>query len=73
MAKRPAQEQKYITKGGLKDRWVCSHMTIERLIRNDPNFPPHTCFGKGPTAERRWTIAEIEQYERSKVVAKAVA
>ena len=69
MAKRPSQEQKFLTKTGLEVRWSCSHMTIERLIKSDPDFPLPTRFGDG--AHRRWPIEEIEAYERSKVVARS--
>jgi hypothetical protein len=45
-------------------------MTVERLIRSDPDFPPYSRFSG---RVRRFTIDEIETYERSKVVVKAVA
>jgi hypothetical protein len=71
MAKRPAQDQKYITTRGLQERWSCSHMFIERKLREDPTFPPYSRFGDGPKAKRRWIIGDIEAYERSKVVARS--
>jgi hypothetical protein len=71
MAYRPAPpERKYLTTGDLERRWGCSHMTVERLIRSDPDFPPYSRFSG---RVRRFTIDEIETYERSKVVVKAVA
>jgi hypothetical protein len=40
-------------------------MTIERRLRDDPAFPPPSRFsptGKGP---RKWSIEQIEAYERA--------
>ena len=71
MANRVTQTKKYITFRGLQDRWSCSHMFIERQLKDDPAFPPYSRFGCGPKAQRRFVIADIEQYERSKVVERS--
>jgi hypothetical protein len=57
-------EPKYLTMPGLQDRWSCSHMYIERKLREDPDFPRPVRFGPSPHAHRRFKIADIEQYER---------
>lgn len=71
MAKRSSPERKYLTMSGLQDRWDCAHMTVERLIRTDPDFPPPMRLGVGPRPHRRWHIDAIEAYERSKIVARS--
>ena len=71
MAKRYIPEKRYITMGGLQERWDCAHMTVERLIREDPDFPPPMRLGVGPRPHRRWPIDKIEAYERSRIVAKS--
>ena len=60
MAKRPAQNKKYITRRGIQERWCCSHMFVERKIRTDPLFPPYTRLGDGPKAKRQWILDDIE-------------
>jgi hypothetical protein len=67
MAGKPAQ-QKYITRKQLQERWNCSHMFIERLIKNCSDFPPYSQLGSGPLAQRRWNLDAIEAFERSRVV-----
>jgi hypothetical protein len=53
------------------ERWDCSHMFIERKLREDPTFPPCTRLGDGPKAARRWEIEDIEEYERSRVTKRS--
>jgi len=71
MAKRPAQNRKYITRKQLQERWSCSHMFIERQVKINPNFPKYSRLGDGPLAQRQWLIEDIEVYERSRVVARS--
>ena len=71
MPKYIKQEQVYITRSELQKRWNCSHMFIERLVATDPTFPQHFRFGDGRLAQRRWILAEIEQWERSRIARKS--
>jgi predicted DNA-binding transcriptional regulator AlpA len=66
MAKRPT-DPKYVTRMQLAERWGVSGMFIERKIRTDPTFPQYSRFGDGRLACRRWILAEIEAWERSRV------
>ena len=54
--------RKFITAKQLRTRWGdCSHMTIERKLKRDPNFPkPYHL-----TRVRMFDVAEIETYERA--------
>jgi hypothetical protein len=45
-----------------------SHMTIERKLTGDPDFPRPTFFG----AQRFWKISELEAYERACAFAREV-
>lgn len=68
MAKRVTQDQQiYITRAELQRRWSCSHMFVERLVATNSTFPQYFRFGEGRLAQRRWLLAEIEQWERSRV------
>lgn len=61
------QTKKFITFQQLQTRWGdCSHMFIERRMREDPTFPPH--YQMGPGATRLFALNDIEKYERSCVV-----
>ena len=71
MPKRVTQEQIYITRSELQKRWNASHMFIERLVATDPTFPQFFRFGDGRLAQRRWILAEIEKWERSKIARSA--
>jgi hypothetical protein len=46
----------------LKARWGVSGMFVERRIKNDPNFPAPRRFTNSKI--RKWTEAEIQEYER---------
>ena len=66
MAKRVAQDQQiYITRRRVQERWSCSHMFVERHVATDSMFPQYFRFGEGRMAQRRWILADIEQWERS--------
>ena len=54
----------------LQARWGnCSHMTVERRMDADPNFPRPILLG--PMARvRLWDEEQIEKYERASVVAR---
>ena len=67
----PKRAKKYITATQLRERWGgVSHMFIERLLKTDPKMPRWVKFAE---RIRFFDIDEIEAYERSKVVAPAVA
>jgi predicted DNA-binding transcriptional regulator AlpA len=58
----------------LRERWGgCSHMLIERRLRNDPDFPKPVRLGGGEKGSgwRFFDEAEIESYERRKAVGAA--
>ena len=67
----PKRAKKYITATQLRERWGgVSHMFIERLLKTDPKMPRWVKFAE---RIRFFDIDEIEAYERSEVVAAAVA
>ena len=54
----------------LRQRWGdCAHMTVERLIQTDPDFPKP--MNIHPNGKRLWDEDEIEAYERSKVTKRS--
>ena len=62
MTTTPDPSRKYIATKQLRARWGnCSHMTIERKIKNDPEFPRPYHFMR----IRMFDLAEIEEYERN--------
>jgi hypothetical protein len=62
----PDQQQtgkKYVGTPGLCARWNdCSVMTLERKLKNDPDFPRPIQLTRG--GHRLWDLQEIEAYER---------
>jgi predicted DNA-binding transcriptional regulator AlpA len=54
-------DKKYLTAPQLRARWSCSHMLIERRLRDDPEFPQPIRLG---SARRLWDLSEIEAYEK---------
>jgi predicted DNA-binding transcriptional regulator AlpA len=54
-------DKKYLTVPQLRARWSCSHMLIERRLRDDPEFPQPIRLG---SARRLWDLSEIEAYEK---------
>ena len=61
-----SDDRKYLSIGQLCERYSVSRMWVERRLR-DPNLPlpqPHR-FG-GPKSARRWTVADIEAWERAR-------
>ena len=63
LTKREREKKKYLTTSQLRERWGdCSHMTIERKLRDDPRFPKAYRF----TRFRLFDLDEIEEYERIK-------
>jgi predicted DNA-binding transcriptional regulator AlpA len=63
----PTSAVKFISLPMLRQRWSCSHMLIERLMKNDPDFPNPIKLG---SRKRLWSVEEIEAFERSKIVAR---
>jgi hypothetical protein len=65
--KKPSA-RRYVPRGFLLERWGISHMTLERRLATDPDFPkPVKWSEKGkddPRARRYWLLADIERYER---------
>jgi predicted DNA-binding transcriptional regulator AlpA len=69
MPRRETQRRKrFLTMNQLRERWGgISHMTVERKMEADRNFPRPIRLGpKGRT--RLWDEALIEKYERACVV-----
>jgi predicted DNA-binding transcriptional regulator AlpA len=64
----PTKPKKYLTVEHLCDRWGDrSRMSVERLLRTDPNFPkPMRLGGKGRV--RLFDEEKIEAYERRFIV-----
>jgi predicted DNA-binding transcriptional regulator AlpA len=58
---------RFLTVQKLMQRWGCCHMTVERLIRNDPTFPKAMRLNR----IRLYRLADIEKFERSKVTGNA--
>lgn len=59
----------YITSAMLRARWGnCSHMFIERRLKDDPAFPRPMKLGG--SSIRLWDEAEITAYERACVAAR---
>jgi predicted DNA-binding transcriptional regulator AlpA len=65
----PEPGARYLTMPDLCARWSCSHMLIERRLRDDPQFPKPVRFGPSAYAHRRFLIDDIEAYERACAVA----
>ena len=61
------RQKRFLTMRQLQTRWGnCSHMTIERRMEADRNFPRPM---RLPQARvRLWDEEEIEAYERASVV-----
>ena len=59
----------FIGMAKLRKRWGgCSHMFIERKLKNDPTFPrPYH-----PGRRRLFALDEVEEYERRSVTKKEV-
>jgi len=56
---------RFLTTAQIRQLWGnCSHMTIERKLRSDPNFPKAMRLGR----IRLFRLEDIESYERSKIV-----
>jgi predicted DNA-binding transcriptional regulator AlpA len=69
---RPHETTRYLTVPQLIERWSCSGMTIERLIRNDPDFPPALRIGLGART-RLFSYEAIVEFEKSKIGAGSKA
>jgi hypothetical protein len=65
---KPSDNQKFIGMRGVQERYETSHMTIERKLNDDPDFPKPLYFGH----VRKWRISDLEEYER-KLVTRAPA
>jgi hypothetical protein len=61
---RLEHDKKYIGMRGVQERYETSHMTIERKLHDDPDFPKPIYFGH----QRKWRISELEEYERKLVI-----
>jgi len=63
------RQKRFLTMNQLRERWGgVSHMTIERRMEADRNFPRPM---RLPQARvRLWDEDEIEKYERASVVAR---
>jgi hypothetical protein len=54
--------KRYLTVNMLRERWGdCSHMLIERKLRDDPTFPRYIKVGKA----RLFDEDDVEAYERA--------
>jgi len=64
------RQKRFLTMRQLRERWGnCSHMTVERRMEDDPNFPRPIRPGlKART--RLWDEEQIEAYERASVVSR---
>ena len=69
---QPNETSRYLTIPKLIERWDCSGMTVERLIRNDPDFPPILRIGLGRRA-RMVSYEAVVEYEKSKIASKSRA
>jgi predicted DNA-binding transcriptional regulator AlpA len=58
---------RFLGVGDLMARWGVCRMTIERLVRSDPDFPRSIRIGR-KSRIRKWAEAAIEKYERASVV-----
>ena len=63
--------KKYIGIGALQERYDCSHMFIERLLKCDPSFPRPVKLAPGRMAHCMWDEDELFAWERSRVVARS--
>jgi predicted DNA-binding transcriptional regulator AlpA len=64
------RQKKYLTMNQLRERWGnCSHMSIERWMQADPDFPRPMRLG-GKARVRLWDEAAVEAYERASVAAR---
>ena len=65
----PKKSKRFLGIGRLKKRYNnCSHMFIERLLKNDPTFPRPRKLAPGIMAHRTWDEDELEAWERSRIV-----
>ena len=68
MKKKDPVATQFLTMAQLRQRWGdCSHMFIERKLKDDPTFPRPYRLGEGARPHRMWSIDEISAYERSRV------
>jgi hypothetical protein len=59
--------RKFIGTRALRERWDnCSHMFIERKLKNDPTFPQTYRIGR----RRFFAVDEIESYERKSITSR---
>jgi len=64
-----AKRKQFLTMRQLQARWGnCSHMTIERRMKADRNFPRPILLPQARV--RLWDEEQIEKYERASVVAR---
>jgi hypothetical protein len=62
--------RRFIGMSKLRERWnECSHMFIERKLREDPNFPRVYRIGR----RRLFALDEIEAYERASIAPRSIA
>jgi hypothetical protein len=62
MTTKTTRAKRYLTVKMLRARWGdCSHMLIERKLRDDPTFPQYIKVGKA----RLFDEEDIESYERA--------
>jgi predicted DNA-binding transcriptional regulator AlpA len=58
----PNSIKSYLTVAQLRKRWgSCSHMFVERRLRNDADFPRPVKLGS--SSIRLWAAEDIEEYE----------
>ena len=63
--------KKYIGIGALQERYDCSHMYVERLLKKDPTFPRPVKLAPGKMAHRMWDEDALLTWERSRIVSAA--
>jgi predicted DNA-binding transcriptional regulator AlpA len=63
-----SDDSKYLSVGQVRIRYEWSNSTIARRLRS-AGFPAPIRLG-GKTAARRWSIADLEEWEASKAEAK---
>jgi len=60
MSSEVANVETFLTAPQLFARWQCSHMFVVDRLKDDPEMPKPTYFGR----HRRWRLTEIETYEK---------
>jgi predicted DNA-binding transcriptional regulator AlpA len=63
--------KRYIGIGSLQERYDCSHMFIERLLKKDPTFPRPVKLAPGKMAHRMWDEDALAAWERSRIARSA--